>query len=142
MTAPTQTDERLYASFAAGDLETVLELLDPDVEWVTPPTLPWSRGTYRGRDEVLTYFESFGAALERAAVVPDRILGCGNTVVSLGRESGQARATGATFSVPFAHVLTVEDGRVTSLRGHVDTATIRAAFDDRLAAGYSSMSQT
>ena len=31
--------------------------------------------------------------------------------------------------MPFAHVLTVKDGRVTSLRGHVDTATICAAFD-------------
>ena len=128
MTAPTETVERLYSSFAAGDLGTVLDLLDPDVEWVTPPTLQWSRGSYRGRDDVLSYFESFGAALERPAVVPERILGCGNTVVSLGRESGQARATGETFSVPFAHVLTVDDGRVTSLRGHVDTATICAAF--------------
>ena len=128
MSAPTETVERLYSSFAAGDLESVLELLDPDVEWITPPTLPWSRGTYRGRDEVVSYFESFGAALERPAVLPDRILGCGDTVVSLGHESGRARATGEAFSVPFAHVLTVEDGRVTSLRGHVDTATICAAF--------------
>ena len=128
MTAPIQTVERLYASFAAGDLEAVLELLDADVEWVTPPTLPWSRGTYRGRDEVLSYFESFGDALEEPAVVPDRILVCGDTVVSLGRESGRARSTGDEFSVPFAHVLTVEDGRVTSLRGHVDTATICADF--------------
>ena len=142
MTAPTETVERLYASFAAGDLATVLELLDPDVEWVTPATLPWSRGTYRGREDVLSYFESFGEALEGAAVVPDQILGCGDTVVSLGHESGEARATGEAFSVPFAHVLTVRDGRVTSLRGHVDTATICAAFDGRRAASYSSRSHT
>ena len=74
MSTPTETVERLYASFAAGDLDRVLELLDPDVEWITPPTLPWSRGTYHGSDEVVSYFESFGAALERPAVVPERIL--------------------------------------------------------------------
>ncbi len=37
MSTPTETVERLYASFAAGDLDRVLELLDPDVEWITPP---------------------------------------------------------------------------------------------------------
>ncbi|HVF77800.1 MAG TPA: nuclear transport factor 2 family protein [Solirubrobacteraceae bacterium] len=127
--SPTETVRRLYACFAAGDLQAVLKLLDPHVEWITPPTLPWSRGTYRGRDEVSSYFEDFGSALERPAVVPDRILDCGGVVVALGRESGQARQTGHAFSVPFAHVLTVNAGQITSLRGHVDTATICAAFD-------------
>jgi hypothetical protein len=32
-----------------GDFGTVMGLLDPNVEWITPQTLPWSRGDYHGR---------------------------------------------------------------------------------------------
>jgi ketosteroid isomerase-like protein len=38
------------------------------------------------------------------------------------------RGSGQRFAVPFAHVIRVNEGRVTELRGHVDTATITSAF--------------
>lgn len=121
--------ERLYASFARGDIAEALELLDPDVAWVTPETLPWSDGRYSGRDGVASYFAAFGAALENGRVEPDRMLDAGETVVALGHERATVRSTGRSFEAPFAHVITVRGGRVTALRGHVDTALIAAAFD-------------
>jgi ketosteroid isomerase-like protein len=124
----TETVRAMYAAFARGDVPAVLELLDPDVAWVTPTTLPWSRGTYSGRDGVAEYFNSFAEALEEAAVEPHELLTCGNRVVALGEERARVRATGDRFRAPFAHVIRVHEGRVRELRGHVDTATIRAAF--------------
>jgi ketosteroid isomerase-like protein len=123
------TVEAMYAEFARGELGRVLELLDPEVEWVTPPTLPWSSGSYRGREGVAEYFTSFGTALEDARVEPEELIECGDRVVALGSERGRSRATGRAFEARFAHVLTVRDGRVVQMRGHVDTAAVVAAFE-------------
>jgi hypothetical protein len=106
----------------------VLALLDPEVSWVTPPTLPWSRGSYSGPEGVADYFTSFAEALDEAAVEPHELLACGERVVALGEERARVRASGERFAAPFAHVIRVRDGRVVELRGHVDTAAIAAAF--------------
>jgi uncharacterized protein len=125
---PIETAREMYASFARGDVPAVLELLDPEVRWVTPPSLPWSRGEYVGRGEVAEYFTGFAEALDEAAVEPQELIACGDRVLSLGEERARVRVTGERFAVPFAHVIRVRHGRVTELRGHVDTATIAAAF--------------
>ena len=128
MRSPTETVSEVYASFARGDVPAVLALLDPDVSWVTPTTLPWSRGRYSGRDEVAKYFNSFAEVLDEAAVEPHELLACGERVVALGEERARVRTSGERFAVPFAHVIRVREGRVVELRGHVDTAAIVAAF--------------
>lgn len=128
MRPPTEIVSEMYAAFARGDIEAVLELLDPDVRWVTPTTLPWSRGEYAGRDGVGEYFGRFATALEDAAVQPHELIDCGDRVVALGEERARVRRTGRRFASPFVHVISVKDGRVASLRGHVDTALIAAAF--------------
>lgn len=132
MPSPTQTVSHMYAAFARGDVEQVLDLLHPAVRWVTPATLPWSRGSYAGREGVGEYFASFAAALEDAAVQPHELIDCGDRVVALGEERARVRATGERFASPFVHVIEVQDGRVTSLRGHVDTALIAVAFGSHL----------
>jgi ketosteroid isomerase-like protein len=119
----------LYAAFARGDFEAAFELMDPHIEWLTPETLPWSRGDYHGRDEVAQYFAGLGEALEDVRVEPDDLLRCGGDIVALGLYHGQPRITGRPFAARFAHVLTVRDGKVTVMRGCEDTAAIAAAFE-------------
>jgi ketosteroid isomerase-like protein len=117
----------MYEAFARGDEAAIGALLDPEVRWITP-TLPWSQGLYEGPEEVGRYFASFAEALEDPRVEPDELLDCGDRIVALGTESARVRATGERFSVRFAHVIRVAEGRVTELRGHLDTAAIAEAF--------------
>ena len=116
MRPPTEIVSEMYAAFARGDIEAVLELLAPDVRWVTPTTLPWSRGEYAGRDGVGEYFGRFATALEDAAVQPHELIDCGDRVVALGEERARVRRTGRRFASPFVHVISVKDGRVALLR--------------------------
>jgi uncharacterized protein len=129
MPAPHETVEALYAAAGRGDFEAMMQLLDPDVEWITPQTLPWSRGDYHGRVQVGEYFASLGEAAEDVRVEPAELLSCGEQVVALGDYSGRSRSTGRSFNARFAHVMTISEGKVTVMRGHEDTAAIRAAFD-------------
>jgi ketosteroid isomerase-like protein len=128
---PTKLEsvKAFYAAFARGDVQAGFELLDPDVEWLTPETLPWSRGDYHGRDEVAQYFAGLGEAVEDVSVEPDDLLTCGENVIALGLYRGRSSVTGRSFAARFAHVLTVRDGRVIIMRGYEDTATIAAAFE-------------
>jgi ketosteroid isomerase-like protein len=129
MPSPLETVEALYSAAGRGDFEAVMKLLDPDVEWVTPQTLPWSRGEYHGRDEVGEYFASLGEAVDDVQVSPEELLSCGKHVVALGVYRGRSRSTGSSFAARFVHVLTVIEDRVAVMRGFEDTAVIRAAFD-------------
>ena len=117
-----------YAAFGRGDLDAVLAVFHPEIAWLTPATLPWSRGEYHGHQGVMEYFASFLAHLEEPRIVPDELLVCGERVVALGFERARARATGVAFAAAFAHIWTLRDGRAVRLQGIVDTAAIRQAF--------------
>lgn len=128
-TANLQLVEDVYAAFAHGDIDAVMAAMDPDVEWVTPATLPWSRGTYRGREQLGEYLASFAAALEDPEVQPSELqLLDGERVIALGMERARARATGAPFEAHFVHLWALRNGRVTAMRGLIDTAAVQAAF--------------
>jgi uncharacterized protein len=129
MSSAQETVEALYVAGGRGDFGTVMGLLDPNVEWITPQTLPWSRGDYHGREQVGEYFASIAEAAEDVRVEPSELLSCGEQIVALGDYSGRSRSTGRSFTARFAHVLTIIDGRVAVMRGYEDTAAIRAAFE-------------
>ena len=125
----TTVVERFYEAFERGDLDELLSTIDPEVEWSTPKTLPWSRGAYRGRAGLTEYLANFGAALTDAHIEPHEVHSLpGGRVIALGVERARARRTGVAFVAPFAHVWTLRDGRVTGMRGLNDTAAIAKAF--------------
>jgi ketosteroid isomerase-like protein len=127
----TETVAGVYEAFARGDVEAVMAAMDPEVAWVTPPTLPWSRGRYHGRDGLAEYFDGFLTALADARVEPEEFLDAGERIVVLGHERARGAESGRRFAARFAHVWTVIDGRVARMEGVVDTATIRQAIDAR-----------
>ena len=55
--------KRGYAAFSAGDVETVMDLFDDDVEWVQPGESAVS-GTFHGKTEVMEYI---GRLAEKSA---------------------------------------------------------------------------
>jgi uncharacterized protein len=124
-----QLVDAIYAAFAREEIDRVMAMVDPDVEWVTPLTLPWSRGTYRGLAELAQYFDSFAAALANPQVQPSELHPLpGGRVIALGVERARVRTTRASFEARFAHLWTLADGRVSAMRGLVDTGAVQAAF--------------
>jgi uncharacterized protein len=80
-----------YAAFAAGDIETVMSLIDDNIEWVHPGQSAIS-GTYHGKGELGGYFA--GLAEQSATVTPRHFRADGDVVVALtevtsGDDEGQ-----------------------------------------------------
>jgi len=123
----TKVVESLYAAFANGDGSRLGELLD-DTHWVEAAGMPYG-GTYRGFGDIAAnVFGPIGRDVQGFSAVPDEIIPAGdNRVLALGRYSG----TGAsgTLDVPFAHLWTVRDGRITHFVQHVDSHLFRQAVD-------------
>lgn len=114
-----------YAAFARGDLEAVLALFHPDIEWTEPEGYPWP-STYQGHDEVLGLFARVGELLGPGwRVEPDQLVPTEGGVLVLGRHTGR-NADGA-WTVPFAMVWEMEAGRAVRFRQYGDTALMRGA---------------
>ncbi|MFJ4820885.1 nuclear transport factor 2 family protein [Streptomyces sp. NPDC088801] len=100
----------------AGDTEGLAALFADEVDWMLAdnPGVPWIRPRSTAAecaaqaDELARY-----TVPEDARASVDAVLVDGTDAVLMGQLSGTVRATGKSFSGPFALRLTVEDGRIT-----------------------------
>ena len=117
--------EQAYASFAVGDVPAALAAFADDIRWVEPDGYPIG-GTYVGPQAVLEgVFMRLGEIGDHFAVVPERFVADGDTVVALGHLSWKHKDTGAPASVKMAQVWTFRDGKAATFQQHTDTAKVR-----------------
>jgi ketosteroid isomerase-like protein len=101
----------IYAAFNAGDLETVLTLIGPDIEWNASDVFFDQPRSYLGRRawqeeflaELFGIFEDYRADLEE-------IHDAGDQLVVVALVGGRGRRSGARTEARVAHVVRVEDG--------------------------------
>ena len=111
--------KRGYEAFSAGDIETVMNTLDDNVEWVQPGESAIS-GTYHGKDELGQFLARL--AEKSPTVKLNRLIADGDTVVALtdvavGEEKGQD-----------ADVFTIRDGKTVRVQMHGDTALMERVY--------------
>ena len=117
---PEQIARRAYAAFADGDLSSVLDLVDPDLEWTfLDPSVPDPEpAVCHGRDQLAYWMGRdsgwrLSAELEEVVANGDRVL---VVTRSPGIDQLRARSTGDRNF----HVLTVRDGKIAALRACKD----------------------
>jgi ketosteroid isomerase-like protein len=86
--------------------EAFLELLDPEVEWVTDRG-DLGRTTSRGLDGVRKSFEDLYEAIPGLQLEVSELREAGDCVIALGHLRGRFRATGIEGELPFGMVLTI-----------------------------------
>jgi ketosteroid isomerase-like protein len=106
---------RGYEAFNREGPESIYEWLDPDVEWRNPAD-SMDRNVWRGHEGVATWFRDFAyEQFEWMRFHPDRFIDLGDRVLILCRAEFRARGSGIEMEVPFAHLVTIRDGKATSL---------------------------
>ena len=125
----TERAQKLYDSFAEGDIAAIRDLMDPDVELHEPKGLAGG-GTYHGFDAIVdNVFSKIGAEWVDVSVVPERFVESDDTVVVLLTWSGTYSPTGKSVEYPNAHVFDFEDGKIVQWTSYADTAVFNAAMD-------------
>ncbi len=108
-----------YAAFSAGDVQTVMDLFDDEIEWVQPGQSTIS-GTFHGKTEVMEYM---GRLAEKAPTVTvKRLIAEGDTVVAIT----DVTVDGETGED--ADVLTIRDGKTVRMEVHADTALLERVY--------------
>lgn len=115
------------AAFGRGDLPGLLNLMDPEVSWVTPgpPDLP-TAGPRRGHDDVRRFFEALPRLVEITRFEPREFFAQGDKVVVLGHDSSIFRATGKSLEFRWVHVFTVRDAKIVAFEEIGDTSAMVA----------------
>lgn len=106
--------QRGYQAFGAGDLDTVLGILDPEVAWHVPGHSPLS-GDYKGHDQVVGFF---GRTMELSentfTIALDAVLADAERVVVLCTVA--AERGGHRWTSPEVHVWRVIAGHAIDFR--------------------------
>jgi hypothetical protein len=122
--------EDFLAAVKRRDMSAAMALLDADVEWVAPRSLPYG-GTFHGPREVAEGY--FGGFLEHVdddfELIVDELIDAEDRVVGRLRLRGHGRLSGKPFDVPAVDVLAVRDGKVSRLEYHIDTVAILHALE-------------
>jgi ketosteroid isomerase-like protein len=105
--------QRLFEAFAARDAATLLEIVDPQIEFFGPTATVLNEGRcYRGHDGMRRYLRDAEMLWQELELQPQKFHELGNHVVALGRVRARAH-DGLEIDTPAAWVWRVEMGRVT-----------------------------
>jgi ketosteroid isomerase-like protein len=111
--------QNAYEAFGRGDIESVLEALDPDVEWVESEVLPFG-GSYHGPQAVAEeVFARMPGAWDKFELVPEEWIDGGDTVVMIGRTT--LGKDGREETSRTAQVWKLRDGAVVRYESFQDT---------------------
>src|SRR5256885_9469561 len=112
-------------AWGSGDVD--LSLLDPDVIY-EDTILPDHVGeTYHGHEGVARAMERWTEPYEQLTTELERIVGDGDTLVSIHRVRSTAGHTGIAFDFPIAYLWAFRDGKVVLLRSYWNTEEALAA---------------
>ena len=117
-----------FAAFAARDLEAVLALCAPDVEFTAVTGEHAGRTEpYRGHDGLRQYFRDVAAVWEELRLTPRDFRSSGDRILVTGRVSARSRSRTVTGSTGW--IWRVRDGKVTYVRVYPSAADAIAALE-------------
>jgi ketosteroid isomerase-like protein len=114
-----------YAAFSRGDIDAVLDLLHPDVEWI-PPSDSTEPEPLRGREAVREYLAP--NIFEEQRGEPVEVIEEGNRLLVAARMRARARASGIELDQIVYHVYTIEEGLAVRFSAHIDRNEALAAL--------------
>jgi uncharacterized protein len=121
--------EQLYSAFANRDINAIISILSPEVEWGEPlnPYNP-AGGTRYGHKGFLEWLNIGRQAEEILALNPQKMLTDADSVAVIGHMKCRAISTGKTYESDFVHLVTIKDGKVIKFQEFFDTYLAGEAF--------------
>ncbi len=119
---------QLNEAFNAGDIDRTLALIHPDFVTTVPPEFSAEPDTYRGKEGMRRYFDSFHEAMNEIRFEQHDVREVGRLVVATVRLTAVGRSTGIPVEQRMAQVWSVLDGQALEVRSYPSPeAALRAA---------------
>jgi ketosteroid isomerase-like protein len=118
-----------FAAFAARDIEAVLALASPDIEFTAVTGEHAGRTEpYRGHEGMRQYFRDVAAVWEELHLTPREFRASGEVILVTGKVSARSRSRTVTGSTGW--IWRVRDGKVTYVRVYASAADAVAALEE------------
>jgi ketosteroid isomerase-like protein len=101
---------RAIEAYNAGNIEGLLTMADPDIEWEVAPEHP-AATTHRGFDAVREYHEDWRNTLRDLTIDLRSVAESGDIVVAVCRLHGKGEESGADVEVEIAFLTTFREGK-------------------------------
>jgi ketosteroid isomerase-like protein len=108
---------RSFEAIADGDVDALLSLYDPAVQFLPLTGTQVESGGYRGHRGVRDYFVEAGEIWDEMRPYAEQVQASGDQVVVIGGCAVRGKGSGAVTDSPLAWVVKVRDGKITSHRG-------------------------
>ena len=105
-----ETLRELYDAVSRGDWDAAFQDSRPDFELITPDQNPIA-GTYRGRDEILGFFDELWAAFEEVTVQPEQFLELDDQILVDLLMQLRPSDSGAKVEMRIVHLWTMHDDK-------------------------------
>jgi uncharacterized protein len=121
--------QQIYAAFTKGDINAILNLLSPEVEWGEPsnPFNP-AAGTRHGHAGFLEWLNIGRQSEEVLVLEPQKFLTDNETVAVVGYTKCLAKPTGKTYETDFVHLISLKNSKVVRFQEFFDTFAAAEAF--------------
>jgi len=101
---------RLYEAWSAGDLDTAIAGMDPDVEWLEPADSPDARA-WRGAEGIVASMEKWTEPFEDFGFAIVEMVPAGERVLVQLHQHARGRGSGAEVEGDIWHLWTLVDGK-------------------------------
>jgi ketosteroid isomerase-like protein len=108
-----------YEAMGRGDMEALMELLDPNIEIRERPESPDAR-TYLGHEGVVASLRQSTETFRDLEFHPERFFDAGDRVVVIVRMRGRGKESGVPVEDRLAHLWTVRAGKAVELQAYTD----------------------
>ena len=109
------------------DLDALIELTDPDVEWRSA-FVAGTGGVYRGHAGMAEYVRDMKDAWDIVRLDVDHEIGVGDVVVFVGRIHYRGKGSGVEDETESGYVLKFENGKLVGFRPFRDPETALGAI--------------
>ena len=112
-----------YDALAKGEIQKVLELFDPKIEWHEAEHVTyWPGGPFVGPQAIVDgVLARIPQDFDDFTIDVRRMLACGDTVLVEARYRATAKATGKRLDAQVAHVWDFRDGKIVRWQQYTDT---------------------
>jgi uncharacterized protein len=128
MSNAVETVRRFCDALGRGDVPGLMALMPPEVEWTEAERFPYYAGTWRSPQAVIDgLLVPLGRDWIAFSATPTDYVAEGERVIAFGTYSGTYKATGRSFTAPFAHLWTVRHRKIAGFVQYTDTARVLEA---------------
>jgi ketosteroid isomerase-like protein len=123
-----QVVKDFFAAIGSGDKQALLALVAEDIEWIIPGEDWPLAGAHRGHAGVAATLRKASEEVEMTYPKPPEFVAQGDRVLAIGVAVGKIKATEKPFEDRWIFDITLQNGKLKSIREYIDTQALARAF--------------